>query len=1253
MSFQPLRGRRPLTALCAAALVLAVPSGPASPADGPPPATAPASALSSASALSAAPAAARTVTLVTGDRVTATATADGGTQVSVHGPDGLLTGHETRRDGDDTYVYPHRALPYVAAGLVDHELFNVTRLLADGYSDTDRDRLPLIVTYTDAAARARSLPVPEGTRKVRALDSIQGAALTAERSPDFWSAATGTDPDGRAQDPDAPARLRGGIAKVWLDGRVRATLADTTAQIGAPGVWDSGNTGEGVDVAVLDTGVDTEHPDLTGRIAARRSFVPEEEVTDRNGHGTHVASIVAGSGAASDGRERGVAPDARLHIGKVLSDQGYGQDSWIVAGMEWAAREQGAKVINLSLGGEPTDGTDPLSLAVDELSAETGALFTVAAGNSGPLPYSVGAPGAADAALTVGAVDGGDRLADFSGRGPRLGDGAVKPDLTAPGVGVLAARSQHAPEGEGPYQALSGTSMAAPHASGAAALLAAEHPDWTGAQLKSALVSQAKPTPDHGPFEAGAGRLDIAAASTATLFATGSVDFGYPSWPTAPGATTDRRITYTNRADTPVALDLAVDLPDGPTDLFTLSADRVTVPAHGTATVTLTTHLDHAPQDRMTAGAVTATDDSGTIRARTVAGAGREGERHRLTLKANDRGGRPIGGTVILTARHFWQPVRIDDSGTLDLRLPPGRYTAWLDAEVEGANGPHSLGLALLTLTDIDLTEDRTATFDATRARRISAVTPKPSTPDGSRFDVHRGFAADDWSASSRWPMETYDSVWTLPTGEKVTEGEFGFGTRWRLSQPALTIGSAGRAYDDLRAHVGARPLPRGNHRLDAVFAGDGGADAYTRLRARGKAAVVRRDGAVSVEQQAAAASAAGAALLLVVHDGTGRLEPWNDSPWSLAAPAPLPVATLTRDEGEALIGRLTSENRVRLDVTSRPVTEYVYDLTRDYRDTVPADLTHRPAPHELARVDVSFRNFRPGRAMHYRGDVSLTGPAGMNPSSAPAIGERTDWVTAGEEWTDTAMIAREQGQTGSPVTYRPGTVHTAGFFGPVQRPRLADGIGARRYGDEMAVLVPGWGDSGTDHVGDTYGNFHVSNVLKLYQGDTLVQEANRYQLWMAVSGLRRERLPYRLVSENTRDAEWPAPYSTATRTEWGFTSGTGGTAEAADQLPLIQLDYDVTLDPDSRASRHADLTLTPSHLSRSVDTAAIRTAGLEFSYDDGATWHRATLKRAGDSWRTRLDAPRSARFVTLRATARDAGGNSVEQRIDRAFGVR
>src|SRR5262249_48715080 len=158
-------------------------------------------------------------------------------------------------------------------------------------------------------------------------------------------------------------------------------------------------------------------------------------VHDKFGHGTHVASILAGTGAASGGKYRGVAPDADLVIGKVLDDSGNGTDSEIIAGMEWAAG-QGAKVVSMSIGSIPTDGTDPLAQALNRISDASGTLFVVAAGNNGqPEATLIESPGSADRALTVGSVEktGAHGLSNFSSAGPRIGDNAVKPEITAPG----------------------------------------------------------------------------------------------------------------------------------------------------------------------------------------------------------------------------------------------------------------------------------------------------------------------------------------------------------------------------------------------------------------------------------------------------------------------------------------------------------------------------------------------------------------------------------------------------------------------------------------------------------------------------------------------------------------------------------------------------------------------------------------------------------------------------------------------------
>ncbi|MGW9022685.1 S8 family serine peptidase [Streptomyces sp. NPDC055722] len=1200
----------------------------------------------------------RTVTLVTGDKVTVNTAADGRVTRSVQGADGELAGFMIHAVGEDTYVYPDAALPYIGAGKLDRQLFNVTQLLADGYDDAHLSSLPLIVTYTDAAARARTQTVPAGATRTMALSSIQGAALSEQRSKagDFWSALTNGAAAENGRSAGTKPQLRGGIAKVWLDGKVKADLADTTAQIGAPQVWAGGDTGQGVDVAVLDTGVDTQHPDLVGQVAASESFVPDQDIKDRNGHGTHVASTIAGTGAASGGKEKGVAPGARLHIGKVLSNEGVGQESWIIAGMQWAARDQHAKIISMSLGAGAGDGHDPMSDAVNELSAETGALFTIAAGNDGP--YQVATPSVADAALSVGAVDSSDTLADFSSTGPRQGDAGLKPELTAPGVNVLAARSQYAEDGQGYYQTLSGTSMATPHVAGAAALLAEAHPDWTGQQLKDALVSTTKTTPQYTPYQGGSGRLDVAADVKGTVFATGSVFGGYRDGKEPAGEKSEKEVAYTNTGDAPVTLDLALQAPGATDGAFSLSASQVTIPAHGSSKVTLTTSFDLVKEDTTTSGQILATDASGALLAHTIIGAYKQAPRYTLTLNGKDRSGRPMGGEVYIFSDKVFLPLQLDDSGTGTVDLPAGTYLVSLNSDVQGTHGPHSMGRAILTAPEVVLDKDTTVNLNASLAKQVSVRTPQETALGETRIDMYRGFDNGNALTTLGLPNPTddnapYDSVWALPS-KPVTTGTFDFGGNWRLTEPALKVTSRTRTFDDMIVQRGQTPLKEGTRPYEAVYAGEGDAASYAGLDAEGKVVVVRRSDAVRPTEQAEAAAKAGAKVLLVVNDGYGRLDPWNDNAWSATESLPpLTVATLTADEGDELIAQIEQGRRTALQVTSHPTTDYLYDISH-HDAVIPADPTYRPQARDLNRVDVSFRNNRPAKAMEYRSAV-WRDDFGYNMLSTPAQAERTDWVSRDTDWAEQAFVNQQlQISTDSLKQYPPGTTSHLEYFGPIQRPRMNGYYRPVRLGNAVYVLVPGWGDSVPGHVGTTFTNVDVENKVKMYQGDTLLRASDtdtlgsgRFPLILAP-----EKLQYRLVSDNSRGT-WANDYSTTTRTEWGFTSqqGAAGTFET---LPLIQLDYTVEgMNDAGKAHRRTRITVTPSHLPGAPSSDTIKTVSLDISYDDGATWHHATLTRTAAGWSTRLNAPAHARFVTLRTSAGDTQGNTVTQSITRAFGLK
>jgi serine protease AprX len=281
------------------------------------------------------------------------------------------------------------------------------------------------------------------------------------------------------------------VVRIYQDSPVHALLDAAPTQVGAPFAWAAGLTGAGVSLAILDTGIDPRHPDLAGRIVALYDVTGEGEA-DTNGHGTHCAGIAAGTGQASGGLYRGIAPGLSLLSARVLDAYGNGMMSDVMAGIDWAVA-RGVQIISLSLGGPgPAVGEDPL-IEICNAAVEAGVMVCVAAGNTGPGQMTIGSPGAAERVLTVGAVDRQDAIASFSSRGP-TGDGRVKPDIVLPGADIVSARATGTTLGrvvDAHYTTLSGTSMACPLAAGLCALALEAQPGLSPDELKRALMDSA------------------------------------------------------------------------------------------------------------------------------------------------------------------------------------------------------------------------------------------------------------------------------------------------------------------------------------------------------------------------------------------------------------------------------------------------------------------------------------------------------------------------------------------------------------------------------------------------------------------------------------------------------------------------------------------------------------------------------------------------------------------------------------------
>lgn len=305
----------------------------------------------------------------------------------------------------------------------------------------------------------------------------------------------------------------GEIGRVYLDEVKKATLNIATPSIGATALQQRrGLTGKGVNIAIIDTGV-FRHPDLTrpvNRIIAFKDFINHrKQPYDDNGHGTHITGDAAGNGWVSKGKYKGPAPEAGIVGVKVLDKNGEGYDSTIIKGIEWCiANKQRLKlrILSMSFGGPVSNsGEDDLLTQAVEKAVKAGLTVVISAGNSGPGPRSIDSPGISPFAITVGAVNdrrtitqSDDSITFYSSRGPAPG-GKVKPDIVAPGESVtslLAPGSRLARQMPGQkvgklYFVLSGTSIATPIVSGAAAQLLQLRPCLSPRQVKATLKRNA------------------------------------------------------------------------------------------------------------------------------------------------------------------------------------------------------------------------------------------------------------------------------------------------------------------------------------------------------------------------------------------------------------------------------------------------------------------------------------------------------------------------------------------------------------------------------------------------------------------------------------------------------------------------------------------------------------------------------------------------------------------------------------------
>lgn len=1261
-----MRISRSLTVVASATLVVgALPAVAAAP-----------PAPSSTTTTHAAPGTSTAVTLITGDKVTVTNGSDGKPSVAFDAAprgDGRPVTYNAFGDAKGHYFVVPSDVASMVPQKIDLNLFDVTALAT--FQEPDAATLPVIVQTTTPAAARTSAP---------SWDTLN---VDPERALESISAVAGDVPADGAQKLVDAVEASKTVDKIWLDAPVKVHDADSTPQIGAPAAWSDGKDGTGVTVAVLDTGIDTTHPDLDdGVVTLAKDFTGEGSTADAFGHGTHVASIIAGSGEASDGVNRGVAPGARLLNARVLGADGYGEESWVIDGMEWVA-SNGADVINMSLGvkGEYTDGTDPQSLAVDSISERYDALVVVAAGNDGGYGnFTVTPPGTADSALTVGAVTDSDQTAWFSSRGPRFGDYAIKPDITGPGDGIVAARAAGTSMGDpvdDNYTAMGGTSMAAPHVAGAAAILKQARPQLDGEALKSVLMGSAQPT-GNPLFEEGSGRVWIPGALGENVRATpASLSFGLFDSPRADQAPRTKTVTYTNDSDVQTEVHLALTVRAGngqpvTAGEATLSADTLTIPAHGTASVDVT--IDpHADDPDVYAGQLTAAG-SGIPAVRTVLAFQVNPDMFTLRVEATRRSGAPAGNPDAVTIHgiddpNVYQWAQFVD-GVAQVRLPAGRY-ALMGQLFDGPPGGQYFDSVTSFTRDADLHSDVTLHLDGSTAIPARVDTDKKVKPHALDLGLVRHLPGAPYPLVHDITGTTGDYVggldfepYVLPTDEPLA-GDLTVNTRYLLDQPLLdvTTSDAGRPLDVSRDLSYAVRSPHYLGKLSARLV-DAGTGTPTELGAagvKGAVAVVEDTGDPILNAQSQAARDAGAVALIVYGAGPGPFHQEVDNRQiNTMNDQAVPTLTVARDVGLRLVAAAHRGAKLRGTGIATPTYQYAVGY-EEQGDAVPASLTYAATSKNTAAVVVDVRAFQPGRPGVRTGEMITIASggtmAGWTSLYTGALTGRTVYYSTEPGVTFQRSAAAAQGLNawpsffeGTPKTYTPGPqpkeVYNAQIHHGGLRPAPATPQGAAVYrdGDTLSINLP-YRVDGEGHTQQWGPDQDSTGRFQVWQGDQPLtdDEWGSSTSQQVSSGAE----PFRIRLETHRDTDWWSQ-STDVTTEWGFTSGRTSTATV---LPLLQLDYGVQgLDADNTAGRTTRLNLQVSHQAGSTGGAEVTGLRLWSSLDGGSTWMpvKVTAGKADGAFAASITAPAGA-SVSLKSEVSDAAGSTFSETVVNAIAVR
>ncbi|GAA4356498.1 S8 family serine peptidase [Kangiella marina] len=1184
-----------------------------------------------------------TFTLITGDVAHATVNSRGemlGARLTKADGSEVIT--STLQVGSNLYVIPAEAQPLVDAGKLDKELFNLTRLYQSGYDDERSEDLSIIVEYQDGVAPVQV----SGSRMTHRFDVIDSASLTVGKE-EIIASYNELTSDSR-------------IKSVWLD-KVYESMdlglpSATVPLTGALSAYQAGFDGTGVTVAVLDTGYDFEHPDLTGQVVGVQSFVWGSEGHDFDGHGTHVAGSIAGTGVASDGVYTGVAPGAKLLVGKVLGDNGSGSTSGILQGMTWAV-ENGADIVSMSLGA--SGGSDCVGPAVDMLEALSDqALFVVAAGNS-YVRQTVSTPGCSPKALTVGAIDRDGNTAEFSSRGPSIDGKTAKPDIVSQGVDVVSASAGGISGNE--YRLLSGTSMATPHVSGGAALVLQANPTLSPDELKAVMTSSVSDT-DAPIMEQGAGPMDVSRAIQQNIIGHANLslgDFYYPH----NYDVVEKYVTLSNLGEQDVTLHLKLKMigDDGqtnvPAKLMKLATHKVVVPARGSVDVPVTIDTSAAVNNSA----------YGTITGRLI-GTSNKGDqvtvpvsvwleepRSLLTITAFDRFGNPADSPSTVTILNH-EDQRVNrfglSGGELRISVPSGDYTIVSSVMTRDEETNQGLVESVSFLADLDRKVDGSTeiVLDARKASEIEFKTDQPIDMQG----FSGGFTYD-MSANDRLKAAIFDLApqyvesmygWSHGHDENF---DFYATTRATTPPPVLTT-SNGTSVPYFLPSL-ARMF-NGEGSLEVVYAGNGSHQAFSEVDVEGKIALIDVD-VILGQQMVYARNAGVSGLIANFPNSVGRHNP-------NAVYYDFPVLTVSSDVGQMLHQELAQGPlEINWSGTAPENSPYAYSLGHHSSGKIQSG-TVKVSDSDLAKVTSQYFSQGDERSIYADVYAHVPGAAGFystgTSQTVRAPLERVEYFTPETfGWTNKVMPIHTNGggTFEGPLVYSKGhTEETTWYKGPFGSSQLTNGsVLVNRFNNDIKVSIPHFGDAaGHDSVGSGTLRDRILSSIKvngqrvspkahgmivLPESPALVTIDSGFTR-MADRGLANQRIGVSHV------------------TTWEFM--TDSSMQGAQ--PLIVPSIDAPLDLDNAVAAGQPTTLSIEGLIDGLGSVPLSSVHVEYGYGTQQNiywprieWQSVDAEQNGDDWSVTIPNDAEAgQYVHLRVIMSGQNGATVDQTMVRAY---